>query len=72
MVHTKNPPALAPEYIGYGDAGIDDDIFVSYRPEIELLDQGLFKYHVDFSELKVDESVAAICVSRPTNQPVTC
>ncbi|CAM2952880.1 valine--pyruvate transaminase [Vibrio diazotrophicus] len=58
---------LAPEYIGYGDAGIDEDIFVSYHPEIELLDNGLFKYHVDFEQLKVDDSVAAICASRPTN-----
>lgn len=58
---------LAPEYIGYGDAGIDEDIFVSYHPEIELLDNGLFKYHVDFEQLSVDESVAAICASRPTN-----
>ncbi|EPF2508280.1 valine--pyruvate transaminase [Vibrio fluvialis] len=58
---------LAPEYIGYGDVGIDEDIFVSYHPEIELLDNGLFKYHVDFEQLKVDESVAAICASRPTN-----
>ncbi|EOV1174720.1 valine--pyruvate transaminase [Vibrio fluvialis] len=58
---------LAPEYVGYGDAGIDEDIFVSYHPEIELLDNGLFKYHVDFEQLKVDESVAAICASRPTN-----
>ncbi|EKO3370026.1 valine--pyruvate transaminase [Vibrio fluvialis] len=58
---------LAPEYIGYGDAGIDEDIFVSYHPEIELLDNGLFKYHVDFEQLKVDKSVAAICASRPTN-----
>ncbi|NOH25656.1 valine--pyruvate transaminase [Vibrio europaeus] len=58
---------LAPEYIGYGDAGIDEDIFVSYHPEIEMLDNGLFKYHVDFEQLKVDDSVAAICASRPTN-----
>ncbi|MEK6214479.1 MAG: valine--pyruvate transaminase, partial [Vibrio fluvialis] len=58
---------LAPEYIGYGDAGIDEDIFVSYHPEIELLDNGLFKYHVDFEQLKVDESVATMCASRPTN-----
>ena len=65
--HKKILLPLAPEYIGYGDAGIDDDIFVSYHPEIELLDNGLFKYHVDFEELKVDESVAAICASRPTN-----
>ncbi len=58
---------LAPEYIGYGDAGIDEDIFVSSPPEIELLDNGLFKYHVDFEQLKIDDSVAAICASRPTN-----
>ncbi len=58
---------LAPEYIGYGDAGIDEDIFVSYHPEIELLDNGFFKYHVDFEQLKIDDSVAAICASRPTN-----
>ena len=65
--HKKILLPLAPEYIGYGDAGIDEDIFVSYRPEIELLDNGLFKYHVDFETLNVDSSVAAICASRPTN-----
>ncbi|HFQ4941274.1 TPA: valine--pyruvate transaminase [Vibrio vulnificus] len=65
--HKKILLPLAPEYIGYADAGIDEDIFVSYRPEIELLENGLFKYHVDFEQLKVDESVAAICASRPTN-----
>ncbi|TOF18881.1 valine--pyruvate transaminase [Vibrio parahaemolyticus] len=65
--HKKVLLPIAPEYIGYGDAGIDEDIFVSYHPEIELLDNGLFKYHVDFEKLTVDDSVAAICVSRPTN-----
>ncbi|MGL6316785.1 valine--pyruvate transaminase [Vibrio sp. WXL103] len=65
--HKKILLPLAPEYIGYGDAGIDQDIFVSYKPEIELLDNALFKYHVDFKQLKVDDSVAAICASRPTN-----
>ncbi|MCR9420607.1 valine--pyruvate transaminase [Vibrio sp. RM-69-4] len=65
--HKKILLPLAPEYIGYGDAGIDEDIFVSYRPEIELLDNGLFKYYVDFETLSVDSSVAAICASRPTN-----
>ncbi|KLN65248.1 valine--pyruvate transaminase [Vibrio sp. VPAP30] len=66
-LHKKILLPLAPEYIGYGDAGIDEDIFVSYHPEIEMLDNGLFKYHVDFEQLKVDDSVAAICASRPTN-----
>ncbi|BCN22814.1 valine--pyruvate transaminase [Vibrio alfacsensis] len=65
--HKKVLLPIAPEYIGYGDAGIDEDIFVSYHPEIELLDNGLFKYHVDFEQLKIDDSVAAICASRPTN-----
>ncbi|MGI2260897.1 valine--pyruvate transaminase [Shewanella sp. GXUN23E] len=58
---------LAPEYIGYSDAGLDEDIFVSCRPEIELLEHGQFKYHVDFDRLPLDDSIAAICVSRPTN-----
>ncbi|OLQ94882.1 valine--pyruvate transaminase [Vibrio ponticus] len=65
--HKKILLPLAPEYIGYGDAGIDEDIFVSYHPEIELLDDGLFKYHVDFEQLTIDDSIAAICASRPTN-----
>ncbi|WP_139685487.1 valine--pyruvate transaminase [Vibrio tasmaniensis] len=65
--HKKILLPIAPEYIGYGDAGIDDDIFISYHPEIELLENRQFKYHVDFEKLKVDDSVAAICASRPTN-----
>ncbi len=65
--HKKILLPLAPEYIGYGDAGIDDNIFISYHPEIEMLENRQFKYHVDFEQLKVDDSVAAICASRPTN-----
>ena len=65
--HKKILLPLAPEYIGYADSSVDEDIFVSYRPEIELLDNGLFKYHVDFTQLTVDNTVAAICASRPTN-----
>ncbi|TKF53990.1 valine--pyruvate transaminase [Vibrio lentus] len=65
--HKKILLPIAPEYIGYGDAGIDNDIFISYHPEIELLENRQFKYHVDFEQLKVDDSVAAICASRPTN-----
>jgi valine--pyruvate aminotransferase len=58
---------LTPEYVGYADLGLVDDMFVSARPEIEYLDDHLFKYHVDFDRLKIDDSIAAICVSRPTN-----
>ncbi len=58
---------LAPEYIGYADAGIDEDLFVSNKPNIELLPDGQFKYHVDFDSLKVTDDIGMICVSRPTN-----
>ncbi|QYK02668.1 valine--pyruvate transaminase [Shewanella psychrotolerans] len=65
--HKKILLPLTPEYIGYSDAGLDDDIFVSYRPDIQMLDNRMFKYHVDFDSLSIDDSIAAICVSRPTN-----
>ena len=58
---------LAPEYIGYGDAGLTPDLFRAVRPEIEELGGNLFKYRVDFSQLEITEETAAICVSRPTN-----
>ncbi|MBW7981008.1 valine--pyruvate transaminase [Enterobacillus tribolii] len=58
---------LAPEYIGYADAGLDEDLFVSAKPNIELLPEGMFKYHVDFDHLTVGDDIGLICVSRPTN-----
>lgn len=58
---------LAPEYIGYGDIGLSDGFFTATRPSIELLDDHLFKYHVDFSHLTAAENIGALCVSRPTN-----
>lgn len=58
---------LTPEYIGYADTGLEDDLFISARPNIELLPDGQFKYHVDFSQLHIDNDTAMICVSRPTN-----
>ena len=58
---------LTPEYLGYADSGLSEPFFSATRPEIELLDKDLFKYRVDFSRLELDDSVAALCVSRPTN-----
>lgn len=58
---------ITPEYIGYGDAGIGENAFVSRRPEIERIGDDLFKYHVDFDALEITPDIAAICVSRPTN-----
>lgn len=58
---------LAPEYLGYADLGLEDDIFTSCRPKIEFIDDVTFKYHIDFDRLQVGDDIGAICVSRPTN-----
>lgn len=58
---------ITPEYIGYTDVGLSDNLFYSYRPLIEKLDDHFFKYHVNFDELVIRDNTAAMCVSRPTN-----
>ena len=58
---------LTPEYIGYNDIGLSEGFFTATKPEIELIEDNLFKYHVDFSSLQVSDATAALCVSRPTN-----
>ena len=58
---------LCPEYIGYADQSVEEGTYVSCRPSIEQIDETTFKYHVDFSRLRVGDDVAALCVSRPTN-----
>jgi len=58
---------LSPEYVGYADAGLSEDMFVSFRPNIEHLENKQFKYRVNFDELTIADDVAAICLSRPTN-----
>ncbi|MCB0213567.1 MAG: valine--pyruvate transaminase, partial [Anaerolineae bacterium] len=58
---------LAPEYIGYLDVGLVDDLFIASKPEFEFFDNHLFKYHVDFDAVAVTDDIGAICVSRPTN-----
>ena len=58
---------LAPEYLGYADAGLDENMFVAAKPNIAHLPDGQFKYHVDFDHLKIGDDIGLICVSRPTN-----
>lgn len=61
---------LAPEYTGYCDLGLADagrTGFVANRPEIEHINDRIFKYHIDFDGLRVGDDIGAICVSRPTN-----
>jgi len=58
---------LTPEYIGYSDVGLADELFVAIRPGIQHLDDHIFKYNVDFDRIDIGEEIGAICVSRPTN-----
>lgn len=58
---------LAPEYIGYADAGLSEDMFRAGRPDIDYLGDHRFKYRVDFDSVQVTPETGAICVSRPTN-----
>mgnify|MGYP001816109260 CR=1 FL=1 len=58
---------LTPEYVGYSDLGLQDELFVARRPAIEHLEERQFKYHVDFSGLNPGSNIGAICVSRPSN-----
>ena len=58
---------LAPEYIGYCDVGLVDDLFVANKPRIEHIDDHIFKYHIDFDRINITDEIGAVCVSRPTN-----
>ena len=73
--HKKVLFPLAPEYVGYADQGLTDHMFVAIKPEIEILNASngskQFKYVIDFDAVKAvlanDNSISALCVSRPTN-----
>jgi len=65
--HKKILLPLAPEYIGYADVGLVDNLFTAQKPQIDFLGDHIFKYHVDFEALEITDEIGAICVSRPTN-----
>lgn len=58
---------LVPEYIGYANQSVGEDFFKAVKPKIEKIGEHQFKYRVDFENLHIDDEIAAICVSRPTN-----
>lgn len=61
---------LSPEYIGYADLGLTDDLFAAVPARLDLLGDHEFKYRIDFDALPAGPDArdfAAICVSRPTN-----
>jgi valine--pyruvate aminotransferase len=58
---------LTPEYLGYADSGLCEGFFTASRPGIELRDDRMFKYTVDFDTMDPGEHAAALLASRPTN-----
>ena len=59
---------VVPEYIGYANQGISEDLFVACPPAIEELGDHEFKYRVDFKAVEAAmkaHPIAAICASRP-------
>lgn len=54
--HKKILFPLAPEYVGYADQGLSDDMFVAIKPDIEILNTGStskqFKYVIDFKAVE--------------------
>lgn len=62
---------LVPEYIGYADQSLHSEDFLARRALVTQSAAELaarrFKYRVDFDALDLDDSISALCVSRPTN-----
>ncbi len=58
---------VTPEYVGYANVTLGEDMLAARRPTITELDDVFFKYRLDFENLAIDERIAAVCVSRPTN-----
>lgn len=66
-LHRRIQLPVTPEYIGYANSGIEQDIFAAEKPEFEFIDGHTFKYRINFDALDITEDIAALCVSRPTN-----
>ena len=61
---------LTPEYIGYGDIGLGQELFYSRRPNIEIRGEYEFKYHVDFDHLDIRRRtpVQSASLGQPTQR----
>ncbi|MBI5832210.1 MAG: valine--pyruvate transaminase [Armatimonadetes bacterium] len=64
---------MAPEYIGYADQGLSEDMFVTLRPTISWPhgeEAHIFKYHLDLDAVAdrlAQGDIAAVAISRPCN-----
>ena len=68
--HGKVLLPLAPEYIGYCDSPLAPDAFTAAQPDIQMLDDGYFKYAINRERIEAicaHENIRALCASRPTN-----
>ena len=54
--HKKILLPLAPEYIGYADVGLVDELFIAYKPQIDFQGDHIFKYRVDFDALEISDT----------------
>jgi valine--pyruvate aminotransferase len=64
---------MAPEYVGYADQGLEEDVFVSCKPTISWPGgegHRVFKYGIDFAAVEAclrAGDIAAMAISRPSN-----
>lgn len=58
---------MVPEYIGYTDVGMGEDLFRAQKPLIETSSDHEFKYRIDFDAIKMSQEIGAIAISRPGN-----
>ena len=58
---------MLPEYIGYNDTGIFDDMFIGQPARIEMTDDIEYEYKIDFDQLKLNEDTGLLAISRPQN-----
>lgn len=58
---------MAPEYLGYCDQPIYENMFTAHRPVIVEQGEHGFHYSVDLDSLQMVKDAAAYCVSMPTN-----
>ncbi len=61
---------MSPEYIGYAETGVRNDIFEARTPIIDAESHGdstFFKYMLDMETLNLDSTHGAVCISRPNN-----
>ena len=60
--------AQTPEYIGYYDLFLEQDSFLSLPSLVEEnKNTKRFRYHINHKDLKIDEHISGICLSRPCN-----